>query len=67
MRREVREERRWRRGVRLGYVDWDEADCGEDYVEVDGYRYYSCDGSWFSRTYYGGEVVYTVTDPPPGY
>jgi hypothetical protein len=36
-------------------------------VDVDGYTYYECDDVWFSRTYYGGEVIYTVTDAPPGY
>ena len=35
-------------------------------VTVDSYTYYECDGTWFSRTYYGGDVIYTVTDPPPG-
>lgn len=36
-------------------------------VIVDGYTYYHCDNFWFSRTYYGGDVVYTVTDTPAGY
>jgi len=36
-------------------------------MRVDGYSYYQCDGEWFGRSYYGGEVTYTVIDAPAGY
>jgi hypothetical protein len=36
-------------------------------VVQDGYSYYQCNGAWFGRTYYGGEVTYTVIDAPQGY
>jgi hypothetical protein len=41
--------------------------CSDEVVVVDGYSYYSCNSAWFGRTYYGGEVIYTVVDAPPGY
>jgi hypothetical protein len=36
-------------------------------VVVDNTTYYNCDASWYTRGYEGGEVVYVVTPPPPGY
>jgi hypothetical protein len=36
-------------------------------VELDGYSYYECNNAWFGRTYYGGEVTYTVIDAPREY
>ncbi len=46
---------------------YDSQSCPDRVVVVDGYSYYECNDSWFGRSYYGGEVIYTVTDPPPGY
>jgi hypothetical protein len=56
------------RGARYSTVWWTSNSCVTTVVvEADGYSYYQCDGGWFGRTYYGGEVVYTVVDAPPGY
>lgn len=68
-RRDYRDDRRaLARGARYSAVWWSSNSCQSAVVvEVDGYTYYQCDGAWFSRTYYGGEVTYTVTDAPPGY
>ena len=55
------------RGARYS-ASWWRSSCSQaSVVVVDDYTYYGCDDEWFSRTYYGGEVVYTVTDPPRGY
>jgi hypothetical protein len=62
-----RRHRAWRRGTELIYVEWEDYGCGDTVVEDDGDELYECDGAWFIQTYYGGEVVYTVTDPPRGY
>jgi hypothetical protein len=60
--------RRYSRGRSYTTVWWSSNSCSQTvFVVVDGYSYYQCDSAWFSRTYYGGEVTYTVTDPPPGY
>jgi hypothetical protein len=55
------------RGARYSTVWWTSNSCVTTLVvEVDGYSYYQCDGAWFGRSYYGGEVVYTVVDAPRG-
>ena len=73
--RERREDRRdyyddrrdFARGATYTAVWWGQSCSNATVVVVDRYTYYECDGAWFSRTYYGGEVIYTVTDAPPGY
>ena len=53
--------------MRYSATWWTQSCSQATIVVVDGYTYYFCDDYWFSRTYYGGDVIYTVTDPPPGY
>jgi hypothetical protein len=49
-------------------VWWTSNTCRQTIVVVqDGYSYYQCNGEWFGRSYYGGEVVYTVIEAPVGY
>ena len=56
------------RGVRYSSVWWTSNSCSQTaIVVVDSYTYYQCNGAWFGRTYYGGEVTYTVIDAPAGY
>ena len=56
------------RGTRYSTVWWSSNSCRQTIVVVqDGYSYYQCNGEWFGRSYYGGEVVYTVIDAPEGY
>jgi len=64
-----RDDRRdFARGTRYSTVWWTSNSCARTvFVVVDGYSYYQCDGTWFGRTYYGGEVTYTVIDAPQGY
>ncbi len=60
--------RRYSRGVRYSASWWTSNSCSQEVVVVlDGYRYYQCNDAWFGRTYYGGEVTYTVIDAPEGY
>lgn len=60
--------RRYARGARYSAVWWTSNSCRQTIVVVqDGYSYYQCDGEWFGRSYYGGEVTYTVIDAPEGY
>jgi len=60
--------RRYARGARYSAVWWTSNSCRQTIVVVqDGYSYYQCNGEWFGRSYYGGEVTYTVIDAPPGY
>jgi hypothetical protein len=60
--------RQFARGVRYSSVWWTSNSCRQTVIVVqDGYSYYQCNGAWFGRTYYGGEVTYTVIDPPQGY
>jgi hypothetical protein len=60
--------RQFARGVRYSSVWWTSNSCRQTIVVVqDGYSYYQCNGAWFGRTYYGGEVTYTVIDAPQGY
>ncbi len=59
--------RHYTRGMRYSASWWTRSCSRATIVIVDGYTYYHCDNFWFSRTYYGGDVVYTVTDTPPGY
>ena len=73
--RDYREDRRDRysdrrafaRGTTYSAVWYSSQSFSDEAVVVDGYSYYSCSGAWFGRTYYGGEVIYTVVDAPPGY
>jgi hypothetical protein len=60
----ARRHRAWYRGDQISYIEYREYNCDEDAVVVDGDKYYRCEGSWFVRTYYGGEMVYTVTESP---
>ncbi len=64
-----RDDRRaFARGVRYSSSWWTSNSCSQTaIVVVDGYTYYQCNGAWFGRTYYGGEVTYTVIDTPAGY
>ena len=60
--------RRYARGARYSTGWWSSNSCRQTIVVVqDDYSYYQCDGEWFGRSYYGGEVVYTVIDAPEGY
>jgi hypothetical protein len=60
--------RQFARGARYSAVWWSSNSCRQTIVVVqDGYSYYQCDDAWFGRTYYGGEVTYTVIDPPEGH
>ncbi len=60
--------RRYARGVGYSSVWWTSNSCRQTVIVVqDGYSYYQCNGVWFGRTYYGGEVTYTVIDAPRGY
>jgi hypothetical protein len=38
--------------------------CTTSVVIVNGTSYYNCSGTWYSRGYSGGSVVYIVTDAP---
>lgn len=55
------------RGMRYSASWWGRSCSRATIVVADGYTYYRCDNTWFGRTYYGGEVLYTVVDTPPGY
>ena len=59
--------RHYVRGARYSASWWTRSCSRATIVVADGYTYYRCDDYWFSRTYYGGDVIYTVTDAPPGY
>lgn len=67
-RRNYYEDRRqFARGVRYSASWWGRS-CTTTTIVVSGsYTYYKCENAWFSRTYYSGELVYTVVDAPPGY
>ena len=68
-RRDYYDDRRdFARGARYSTVWWTSNSCPQTAtVMLDGYTYYQCDDAWFGRTYYGGEVTYTVIDAPEGY
>ena len=36
-------------------------------VVVSGTTYYRCDSGWYVRVYSGGEIAYTMVNPPAGY
>ena len=38
--------------------------CTTKAVVVNGATYYDCGGTWYTRGYSGGTVVYTETAPP---
>lgn len=38
--------------------------CAASTVIANGVTYYNCDGTWYSRGYEGGSVVYIVSGPP---
>ena len=59
--------RAFARGATYSSTWYRSQSCSDEVVVVDGYSYYRCDDVWFGRTYYGGEVIYTVVDAPPGY
>jgi hypothetical protein len=68
-RREYYDDRyRYSRGMRYSATWWAANSCSQVVVvELDGYSYYECNNAWFGRTYYGGEVTYTVVDAPEEY
>jgi len=41
--------------------------CTPATVVVGGTTYYQCNGAWYIRVYSGGDVAYTMTNPPAGY
>jgi hypothetical protein len=41
--------------------------CAPTTLEVQGVTYYLCGDNWYIRGYSGGNIVYVVVDPPPGY
>ena len=60
--------RQFARGARYSSVWWTSNSCRQTIVVVqDGNSYYQCNGEWFGRSYYGGEVTYTVIEAPQGY
>ena len=67
-RRDYYDDRRhFARGRRYSASWWGRSCSSATIIVADGYTYYRCDETWFGRTYYGGEVIYTVIDAPPGY
>jgi len=42
-------------------------DCVPTVVVVSGTTYYRCDSGWYVRVYSGGEIAYTMVNPPAGY
>jgi len=48
-------------------VWWSNSCSSATVIVAEGYTYYHCESYWFSRSYYSGEVVYTVVDTPPGH
>jgi len=38
--------------------------CTSSVVIVNGTSYYNCSGTWYSRGYSGGSVVYIVSEAP---
>ena len=38
--------------------------CTSTVVVTNGTSYYNCSGTWYSRGYSGGSVVYVVTEAP---
>ena len=60
--------RQFARGARYSSVWWTSNSCRQTvFVVQDGYSYYQCNGEWFGRSFYGGEVTYPVIDAPQGY
>jgi hypothetical protein len=41
--------------------------CAPTTVVVDGTTYYQCGSAWYIRAYSGGDVAYTMGNPPAGY
>jgi hypothetical protein len=41
--------------------------CTPATVVVGGTTYYACGSAWYVRAYSGGDVAYTMVNPPPGY
>ncbi|TMA92308.1 MAG: DUF2092 domain-containing protein [Deltaproteobacteria bacterium] len=42
-------------------------DCIPNTVVVGGTTYYQCGSAWYVRAYSGGDVAYTMVNPPTGY
>ena len=36
-------------------------------VVVGATTYYQCGATWYVQAYSGGDVAYTIVNPPPGY
>jgi hypothetical protein len=41
--------------------------CTPATVVVGGTTYYQCGSTWYIHAYSGGDVIYTIVNPPPGY
>ena len=41
--------------------------CTAEEVVVENITYYQCETTWYYRGYQGNNVVFVVTNPPPGY
>jgi hypothetical protein len=41
--------------------------CTPTTVVIGGTTYYQCGSAWYVRVYSGGEVAYTMVNPPAGY
>jgi len=41
--------------------------CTPATVVVGGTTYYQCGSTWCIHAYSGGDVIYTIVNPPPGY
>ena len=74
-RRDVRSERRefhedrWRRhrARHITYAAFRSLSCRTTVIVYSGISYYSCGSSYYERVYQGGNVVYVIVTPPPGY
>jgi len=42
-------------------------DCEPNVIILGSTTYYQCGSAWYVRVYRGGDVAYTMVNPPPGY
>ena len=54
-------------GSTVSESKYEELSCTPEKVEVEGISYVKCGENWYMPTYKGGEIVYVVVNPPPGY
>jgi hypothetical protein len=61
-------EDRWKYtvGASLTVVTYRALSCTTTTVVVGSVTYYSCGGTWYNRSYSGGNVTYIVVNAPPG-